>query len=148
MRSLRFAVLATTVLAIDQISKAWVAASLDFGVSRLVVGSVFRLTRVHNPGGAFGLFPQHTGAFIAVSSVVVVVLGAILLLGRWRGMAGVGSALLLGGAAGNLVDRVRWGYVLDFFELPGLPVFNVADAAIVVGAGALALALLVGEKAK
>lgn len=148
MRSLWPLLLAATVLALDQGIKAWALTSLVLGESRPYLGGLVRLTRVHNPGGAFGLFPQHTGAFIAVSAAVVAVLGAILLLGRWRGTAGAGSALLLGGAVGNLVDRVRWGYVLDFFEIPGFPVFNVADAAIVVGAGLLALALLAGGKAK
>jgi signal peptidase II len=106
------------------------------------------LTLVHNPGGAFGLLPEHSGAFIAVSAVVVAALAALLLLGQWRPLGRVGSALLLGGAAGNLVDRVRWGYVLDFLQVPGFPVFNAADVAIVVGAGLLAVALLGGGKAK
>lgn len=122
--------------------------SLSLGVSRPLIDDVVRLTRVHNTGGAFGLFPQHTGAFIAVSALVVAFLGATLLLGRWRGLIGVGGAILLGGAAGNLVDRVRWGYVLDFLEVPGLPVINVADTAIVLGAGLVALALLIGGKPK
>jgi len=76
------------------------------------------------------------------------VLGAVLVLGRWQGLARVGSALLLGGAAGNLVDRIRWGDVLDFLEVPGFPVINIADSAIVVGAGLVALALLAGGKTK
>lgn len=144
MRSLRPALLALAVLALDQLTKAWALRSLTLGAPQALLGDVIRLTRVHNPGGAFGLFPEHTGAFIAVSWVVLVVLGLFLLFGRWSGPARVGGGLLLGGAAGNLVDRVRWGYVLDFFEIRGFPVFNVADAAITVGAGLLAVSLLVG----
>lgn len=146
MRSRWPLVLAAAILALDQGVKAWVVRSLAVGGSQPYLGGVVRLSRVHNPGGAFGLFPEHTAAFIAVSALVVAVLGAIHLLGRWRGMAGAGSGLLLGGAAGNLVDRARWGYVLDFFDVGGFPVFNVADAAIVVGAGLLALAVLARGK--
>jgi len=148
MRSLQSIVLATAVFALDQGTKAWAEHNLSVGLSRPLLGDVVRLTRVHNPGGAFGLFPEHTWAFIAVSAVVVAVLGAILIFGRWRGLARVGGAVLLGGAAGNLVDRVRWGYVLDFLEVPGFPIINVADAAIVVGAGVVALAILVRGETK
>ncbi|QAA76541.1 MAG: Lipoprotein signal peptidase [Candidatus Bipolaricaulis sibiricus] len=148
MRSMRPILLAVLVLALDLGTKAWVARALERGASRALLGDIVRLTRVHNPGGAFGLLPQHTWAFVLVSSLVVIVLGAILVRGRWRGLAGVGGALLLGGAAGNLVDRIRWGYVLDFLEVPGFSVFNVADAGIVVGAGLLALALLWGGRTK
>jgi len=148
MRSLRPLLLTATVLALDQGTKVWAVRSLATENPRPFLGNLLRLTRVHNPGGAFGLFPQHTGAFIAVSSAVVLVLGAILFLGRWRGMPRVGSALLLGGAVGNLVDRLRWGYVLDFLEVPGLPVFNLADTAIVAGAGLLAFSLLAGGRTR
>lgn len=148
MRSVRSALLAGAVFALDQGTKAWAVQSLSVGLSRPLMGDLVRLTRVHNPGGAFGLFPQHTGAFIAVSAVVVAVLGAVLVFGRWRGLTSVGGAILLGGAAGNLVDRVRWGYVLDFLEVPGFPVINVADTAIVIGAGLVALALLAGGRAE
>jgi len=148
MRSRRSFLLAAAVLALDQGTKAWAGRTLPGGGSRSYLGGLVRLTLVHNPGGAFGLFPEHSGAFIAVSAVVVAALAVLLLLGRWRPLGRVGSALLLGGAAGNLVDRVQWGYVLDFLQVPGLPVFNVADVAIVVGAGLLAVALLGGGKAK
>lgn len=146
MRSSWPVLLALGVVALDQGTKAWAARTLSVGVPRPFLGDFVRLTRVHNPGGAFGLLPQSTGAFIAVSVVVVVALGWLLLRGRWRGLAGVGGALLLGGALGNLIDRLRWGYVLDFLELPSFPVFNAADSAIVLGAGLLGLSLLVRSK--
>jgi len=145
MRALRPFLLAAAVLALDQGLKAWADRASAIGESRPLLGDVVRLTRVHNPGGAFGIFPEHPEAFIAVSAAVVVGLAAILLLGRWRGMSRVGCAVLLAGGAGNLIDRVRWGYVLDFFDISGYPVFNLADAAIVVGAGLVALSLLVGR---
>lgn len=142
MRSSWPALLTLGVVALDQGTKAWAARTLSVGVSQPLLGDFIRLTRVHNPGGAFGLLPRSTGAFIAVSVVVVVALGWALFRGRWRGLARAGGALLLGGALGNLIDRLRWGYVLDFLELPSFPVFNAADSAIVLGAGLLGLSLL------
>ncbi|MBC7220778.1 signal peptidase II [Candidatus Bipolaricaulota bacterium] len=148
MRFVRSLLCAATVLAFDQGTKLWARQSLVLGEVRPLWGDFLRLTRVHNTGGAFGLLPQHTGAFIAVSCAVVLALGAVLVWGSWRRMGRVGSALLLGGAVGNLVDRLRWGYVLDFFEIRGFPVFNVADAAIVIGAGLVALSFLVRGRAR
>ncbi len=148
MRFVRSLLFAATVLAFDQGTKLWAGQSLVLGEVRPLWGDFLRLTRVHNTGGAFGLLPQHTGAFIAVSCAVVLALGAVLVWGKWRRMGRVGSALLLGGAVGNLVDRLRWGYVLDFFEIRGFPVFNVADAAIVVGAGLVALSFFVEGRAR
>lgn len=142
MRSSWPALLALGVVALDQGTKAWAERTLSVGVPQPLLGDFVRLTRVHNPGGAFGLLPQSTGAFIAVSVVVVVALGWTLVRGRWGGLARLGGALLLGGALGNLIDRLRWGYVLDFLELPSFPVFNAADSAIVLGAGLLGLSLL------
>ncbi|GAB4308867.1 MAG: signal peptidase II [Candidatus Bipolaricaulota bacterium] len=148
MRFVRSLLCAAAVLAFDQGAKLWAAQGLVLGEVRPLWGDFLRLTRVHNTGGAFGLLPRHTGALIAVSCAVVLALGAVLVWGSWRRMGRVGSALLLGGAVGNLVDRVRWGYVLDFFEIRGFPVFNVADAAIVIGAGLVALSFLVGGRAQ
>ncbi len=138
--------LSAAVVGLDQGVKAWAARVLTLGVPRPLLGDAVRLTRVHNPGGAFGLFPQHPGAFIAVSAALVVALGAFLLFGRWRRLGSVGGALLLGGAVGNLVDRLRWGYVLDYLEISSFPVFNVADTAIVLGAALVALAFLTGRR--
>lgn len=148
MRFVRSLLGAAAVLAFDQGTKLWAGRSLALGEVRPLVGDVLRLTRVHNTGGAFGLLPHHTGAFIAVSAAVILVLGVVLVGGQGRWLGRMGGALLLGGAAGNLVDRVRWGYVLDFFEIRGFPVFNVADAAIVIGAGLVALSLLAGGRSR
>lgn len=134
--------LSLAVVALDQGVKAWATRALTLGVPRPLLGDAVRLTRVHNPGGAFGLFPQHPGAFVAVSVVLVGALGMFLLLGRWRRWGGAGAGLLLGGAVGNLVDRIRWGYVLDYLEIPWFSVFNVADTAIVAGATLVALAFV------
>lgn len=106
-----------------------------------MLDGLLRLTRVHNPGGAFGLFPQHRTAFLILSGGVALVLTLALGLGgnRWLRL---GGALLWAGAWGNFIDRLAYGYVLDFLELPRFLVFNVADSAVVVGAVLLAVGLV------
>ena len=134
------------VLAVDQGTKVWVERTLAVGERVPLLPHLLTLTRVHNAGAAFGLFPQGTAAFLAVAALAVLGLGGFLLSGRARGLYGPGAALVLGGALGNLIDRVRLGHVLDLLELPHFPVFNVADFAIVVGAFLMGLALLRGHR--
>jgi len=123
------------VLAADLLTKYLVTAGLwraDY------LGGMLRITRVDNPGAAFGLFAGARGAFIAVKlAALVVILG---LLGRGQGVRLVlPLALVFGGALGNLLDRLRGsGHVIDFIDLSLAGkhwyVFNVADAAISIGA--------------
>ena len=135
-------VLASSVLGLDRLTKALVSGSLRPGESTPLLDGVLRLTRVHNLGGAFGLFPQHRAVFLGLSCGVA--LGLTLALGAGlltRRLVMIGGALLWAGAVGNLIDRLSWGYVLDFVEFSHFPVFNVADCAIVVGAFFLAVGL-------
>ncbi|MFN3347201.1 MAG: signal peptidase II [Candidatus Bipolaricaulaceae bacterium] len=134
------------VLAVDLGTKVWVERTLALGERVPLVPNFLTLTRVHNVGAAFGLFPQGTAVFLAVAAATVLGLGVFLLSGRARGLYGPGAALILSGALGNLIDRVRLGHVLDFLELPHFPVFNVADSAIVLGAFLMGLALLRGQR--
>ena len=140
-------VLASSVLGLDRLTKALVSGSLRPGESIPLLDGVLRLTRVHNLGGAFGLFPQHRTVFLGLSCGVA--LGLTLALGAGlltRRLVMIGGALLWAGAVGNLIDRLSWGYVLDFIELPHFPVFNVADCAIVVGALLMAIGILWRER--
>ncbi len=138
--------LSVAILGVDQGTKAWVVRALAPGETWPLWGEWFRLTRVHNPGAAFGLFPQGTTAFLATSAAVALGLGLYLLLLRPTGLRAVGSALIWGGAVGNLLDRARLGYVVDLFSVGRFPVFNVADAALVLGVALLALGLLRGPR--
>lgn len=145
MAKTRYFSLALILLVIDQLTKWWVSVSLEFGVPNNLIGNVIRLTRVHNDGGAFGIFPGGGVVFIIVSSVVSLILLLILLTMQIDSrLIKAGMALVLAGAIGNLIDRIRWGYVLDFFEVRGFPIFNVADACITVGAVCIILAILFG----
>ncbi len=139
---LAWGIAAALTLGLDQLTKAAALAALGEGHSLPVLGGLLHLTLTHNAGGAFGLLPL---GWLLVLVGVLCCLGLPLLLLRWPGVT-VGPALLLGliwgGAAGNLLDRIRTGAVLDFIDLRVWPVFNIADIALTVGFAALAAHLL------
>jgi signal peptidase II len=146
--TLLFAGITTTVIALDQWTK-YLARTYLLGPdgagprSIPLLGEYIRLTYVENRGAAFGLLQDQTTFFILVGLVVIAV---IVLSYRqikepsWSLNLALG--LQMGGALGNLVDRIRYGYVVDFFDLTVWPVFNIADSAICVGVGLLAWNML------
>ena len=145
MARTRYFSLTLILLIIDRLTKWWISSTLDLGVPNNLIGNVIRLTRVHNDGGAFGIFPGGGIVFLVVSGVVSLILFLILLTMQIDSrLIRTGMAFVLAGALGNLVDRIQWGYVLDFFEIRGFPIFNVADACITVGAGFIVLAIVFG----
>ena len=108
-----------------------------------VIGDVLKLTYVENRGAAFGLLQNQTLFFIIVGLVVIgVIIASYSQMGRPSVFLTLCLGLQMGGAIGNLVDRMREGYVVDFLELPYWPVFNIADSAIVVGVGGLVYTML------
>lgn len=128
--------LAATVLALDQLTKAWLTSFLGPGESVDVIGDLVRLVHGQNNGGLFGLFSGQALPFAAVSLVVVGLIVAYHARSGRNPYLSVTLGLLLGGALGNLIDRLRLGYVVDFVDA-GIGdlrwyTFNVADAAISV----------------
>jgi signal peptidase II len=136
----RAAGLAALVIAADQGTKALVRSSLERGEREAVFPGI-ELVNVRNRGVAFGLLAEG-GAIVAV--VTAVALGALLAFfftHRRRPLAWLPTGLLLGGAAGNLIDRAREDAVTDFIDLPLWPAFNLADMSITFGVLALLLVL-------
>lgn len=140
----------TAVLIADQLSKAYVAAHLALHDSWAPVPAlepIFRFTHVRNTGAAFGLFPQGGVVFLVIAVIV-----AALILYYYRQVPAdawlirLALGLQLGGALGNAIDRLRLGYVVDFFDVSYWPVFNVADSCVVLGVGALVLVMLREER--
>ncbi len=130
------------VVGADQWIKALVIAAIPVATSVPVVPGVLSLTHVQNRGVAFGLFAGLSPLIAALAALTLVFLLSYNKGRRLRSRAaGAGIALMAGGAAGNLVDRVRLGYVVDYLDVHVWPVFNLADMAIVVGAGILILVL-------
>jgi len=136
-RTWELGVFAATVV-LDQLSKSLVSWRMELGTSMDVLGRFFRLTYIHNPNAAFGI-ALFGGVFHLIFSIVALVLVLFVLYRTPLGQRGSRTALsmILGGAIGNLVDRLRMGEVVDFFDF-GIgryrwPVFNVADIAVTVG---------------
>lgn len=131
------------VFAADRLLKLQVLAGFDEGESRPLLPGLLHLTRVDNTGAAFGLFRGSLPMLVLVSSVCVALLA--LALRRATPAQAVAFSLVLGGAAGNLYDRLVYGFVVDFIDLRVWPVFNLADSAITAGV-ALLVALAVFER--
>jgi len=138
---------ALVIAALDQVVKRVVVHTMQMGQSIDVVGSVVRLTRTSNTGGAFGLLRGRGNWFIAVSIIAALAIAVLAKqLARARRVERLAFSLILGGAVGNLVDRIRIGAVVDFIDIGGSgyrwPAFNVADSAITIGVTLLAISIV------
>lgn len=142
---------AIVVLALDQLTKTWVSTSLAEGGwwSPLPgLWRIFRITHITNSGAAFGIFPNQGNFFIFIAvfvALAIVLYYRYLPTGEWLVRLSLG--LQLGGAIGNLLDRIRYGHVVDFVDIGFWPIFNVADMAIVTGVGILAYCLWRDDRA-
>jgi signal peptidase II len=144
----RMFTIALVIIILDQVVKRVVVNAMKMGESIDVIGSFVRLTRTANTGAAFGLFRGGTTWFIAISliaAIVIVVLSRRIVQSRPSERLAFG--LILGGALGNLVDRIaRGGAVVDFIDIGGpayrWPAFNVADSAITIGVTLLAVSIV------
>jgi signal peptidase II len=145
---------AVAIVVLDQLTKWWVLAVFAPG-ERLPVTGFFNLVLVYNRGAAFSFLSSAPGwqtpFFIGVAIVASMVVSVLLVRMRGSGWFRAGLALVLGGAIGNVIDRFRFGQVVDFLDFHAFgwhwPAFNVADSAITVGAALLILeSFLHGEK--
>jgi signal peptidase II len=144
---LRWLALTAAIIAADQWSKRLIEGALRLSEARYCL-PVFNLVRAHNRGAAFSMFDAASGWQRWVFSALAVTVSVALIvwlarLERRAALMAAALALILGGALGNLIDRLRLGYVVDFLQVHWqqhyFPAFNVADSAITVGAGCLLL---------
>lgn len=142
VRDLVLFVIALIVLSADQMSKAWAIENIPLGTTYPILppplGDWFVLTHIKNSGAAFGLFPQLGLVFTFIALIVSLVIVAYyrsIPEGQWLVRFSLG--MQLGGAIGNLIDRLRFGAVTDLLYVRPFPVFNIADASIVAGVGLL-----------
>ncbi|MDO4203641.1 MAG: signal peptidase II [Selenomonadaceae bacterium] len=130
------------LLIIDQAAKLYVEGNYALGTSIPIVEDIFHFTYIQNPGAAFSILEHQQWFFIGVN---IVLFGAAVRyyrrLTRESGWIRYGCALLFGGAVGNLIDRLRLGAVIDFFDFRIWPVFNIADIGICVGVGMMMYAI-------
>jgi signal peptidase II len=147
------ALVAIVVIVLDQLSKGWVVATLGpTTMTRFipVVGDGVRIAYSHNTGVAFSMFEGHPE--ILTVAALLIVAGAIYFYATQLPNHRLGiqliMGLIMGGAFGNLIDRIRLGYVVDFIQVGWFPIFNLADSAITVGAALLMLQFLRDEVAQ
>ena len=131
-----FGALAAVIVTTDQLTKAWLVSQLAPGESMEIVGTWLRFVHGRNDGGLFGLFEGSAALFAVASLVVIAVIVGYHARSKPNLVLTTALGLLLGGAIGNLIDRVRLGYVIDFVDA-GIGdlrfyTFNVADSAISV----------------
>ena len=137
------------IIIVDQITKAIIRANIPFGGSWMPLTWLepyFRIVHWENTGAAFGLF-QQGGLVFGIMAVIVAVFIIIYYpqIPKDEKLIRVAMAMQMGGAIGNLIDRVVFGPVTDFISVGNFPVFNIADSSITVGVGLLMLALWIYE---
>ena len=144
-----FYFLVLSVLAFDQITKLLAIKYLAPSESWPLIPGIFHLTFVENTGIAFGLFRQHQPILIGL--ITISLIGLLIWGSKSKSFdlpQRIGLALILGGAVGNWIDRVRLGAVIDFLDFRVWPVFNIADSAITVGVVIYMWLFLKGDKKK
>ena len=144
--------IAAAVVVADQITKALVLANLPLYHSLTVIPGFFDITHIHNPGGAFGFLAGSGPGVRKVVFLFVSLLALVLIFWFYikipltHRFLATGFAMIFGGALGNLIDRIRFGKVVDFLDVYigsyHWPAFNVADSAICVGIGIFVLLLV------
>ena len=156
-KNILFLVITVPAVILDQLTKAWILATLRIHEGFPVIDGFFDIVHVRNRGAAFGFLAGFSPVFRSVFFLSVTLAAIILILHYLRASRDdepslvISLALILAGAGGNLIDRIRFGEVVDFLDVyvgtHHWPAFNVADAAITTGASLLALILL-GRKKK
>ncbi|MBQ8409215.1 MAG: signal peptidase II [Clostridia bacterium] len=138
-------VLMVVAVVLDQVSKLIVVSNMDLHESIAIIPDVFHFTYIQNRGAAFGSFDEHRWVFLILSTVAIIAILAFLFWKKPQDKLLLASLILIsGGGIGNMIDRVRLGYVIDFLDFCAFPnlwmwIFNVADAFVCIGAGMLAL---------
>jgi signal peptidase II len=162
-------IIALSILVTDQLTKLLATKNLLLNQSAPLIKGIFHLTLIHNRGAAFGILKNQTPLFIFISIFAVILIYSALRnnkykkysfygIGKYKALSqplqiaeshrrrrfscNISLALILAGALGNLIDRLRLGYVIDFLDFRIWPVFNVADSAITIGAILLGYAIL------
>ncbi|WP_370832777.1 signal peptidase II [Acidaminococcus sp.] len=137
------------VVLLDRITKFFITHTMTVGMSFPVIPGVVSCTYVLNPGAAFGLLEYQRVFFVVITLLAA---GAVFYfrdhIHREGPKARLGTGLFLGGALGNLIDRIATGYVIDFVDFHFWPVFNVADIFICVGVGLIVWSMLENETGK
>lgn len=144
-----YAVLFAAMLAIDLITKLMVIKYFRVGISVSIIDGILNFTYVRNPGAAFGIFKNSTAILTILSIVILAGIAVAMIKFRPKGeLIKIAVCMICAGAVGNLIDRIRFGYVIDFIDVNffNFPVFNIADCLVCIGAFMLVLYLLLAKE--
>jgi signal peptidase II len=139
-------IIVAIILSLDQLAKFLITKNLSLNQSVPAIKDIFYLTLIHNRGAAFGILKNQAPLFIFTSIIAVILIYRDLKNNKRKKSYSIALSLILAGALGNLVDRLFFGYVIDFLDFRIWPVFNVADSAITIGAILLGWSILKTEK--
>ncbi|MDO9573076.1 MAG: signal peptidase II [Candidatus Omnitrophota bacterium] len=127
-------IIITCVIFLDQLTKYLALKFLELNTPVSLIKNFLYLTLVHNRGAAFGLFKNQLLIFVLISIFAIVLILFYLKAKKNSLLSRLAFSMILGGAIGNLIDRLRFGYVIDFLDFRVWPVFNLADSAITIAA--------------
>ena len=134
-----FYVIIAIAIILDQITKNIITTSMSIGETIPVIENVFHITYFRNTGAAFGILQGQTLILTIVPIILIVAILVFLTMKVKENhvVLSLGLALICAGGIGNLIDRLRFGAVIDFFDFRVFPIFNIADSCVVVGCGLL-----------
>ena len=131
------------VFVLDRLTKIAVAKNMSYGQSIHILPKIFNFTYVTNDGTAFSLFKGQNAILAAISVLAIIVIVFYVVTHKNSGpILSLALGLILGGALGNLVDRIKFGHVIDFLDFRVWPVFNIADSSLTIGISMLVITLL------
>ena len=139
-----FLIFVSIILSLDQLSKFLITKNLILNQSIPVLKGIFHLTLIHNRGAAFGILKNQIPLFILISlfTIALILFNLKSYKHKKFSIYNISLSLILAGALGNLIDRLFFGYVIDFLDFRIWPVFNIADSAITAGAILLGWSIL------
>jgi len=140
-------IIAASVIFLDQITKLLAVKFLQLNTPFVIIKNFLNLTLVYNRGAAFGMFKNQLFTFVFISVLVIIFIAHNLKNKRNSFIFKISLGLILAGAIGNLIDRLRFGFVIDFLDFRIWPVFNLADSAITAAALLLSWELLFKKNA-
>ncbi len=140
-------VIVSVVLFLDQLTKFLAVRFLQLNTPVALIKNFLYLTLVHNRGAAFGMFRNQLLIFVLISVFAIALIFYHLKNKKNSVLSGISLSLIAAGAIGNLIDRLRFGFVIDFLDLRVWPVFNLADSAITIAALLLSWELLFKKNA-
>jgi len=141
-------IIVSVILLLDRLTKLLVEKELNLNSSFPLIKGVFYVSLLHNRGAAFGFLKNQLPLFIVTSLIAIILIWRALKSNKYSKTYTIALSLILGGALGNLIDRLLYGYVIDFLDFRVWPVFNVADSAITIGAVILGWSIIFNKEQK